>query len=89
MNVPQMVFGRVVLVGEAAFVLRPRTAAAAAKAAADGMVLGEALRDRDDDFAEKLRRFETQQLQMGRHLRDYGVRAGNQSQFPHGQSKLC
>ena len=41
----------------------------------------QALSDRDDDFAEKLRRFETQQLQMGRHLRDYGVRAGNQSQF--------
>jgi 2-polyprenyl-6-methoxyphenol hydroxylase-like FAD-dependent oxidoreductase len=77
-----MVFGRVVLVGEAAFVLRPHTAAAAAKAAADGMVLGEALRTRDGDFAEKLRRFETQQLQMGLHLRDYGIRAGNQSQFP-------
>jgi 2-polyprenyl-6-methoxyphenol hydroxylase-like FAD-dependent oxidoreductase len=82
--VPQMVFGRVVLVGEAAFVLRPHTAAAAAKAAADGMVLGEALRDGDDDLAEKLRRVETPQLQMGLHLRDYGVRAGNQSQFPHG-----
>jgi 2-polyprenyl-6-methoxyphenol hydroxylase-like FAD-dependent oxidoreductase len=80
--VPQMVFGRVVLVGEAAFVLRPHTAAAAAKAAADGMVLGEALRDRDNDFAEQLRRFETKQLQMGLHLRDYGIRAGNQSQFP-------
>ena len=48
----------------------------------------QALSDRDDDFAEKLRRFETQQLQMGRHLRDYGVRAGNQSQFPHGQPQL-
>src|SRR5258706_1583432 len=40
--VPHMVFGRSVLVGEAAFVVCPHTAAAAAKAAAHGMVLGEA-----------------------------------------------
>jgi 2-polyprenyl-6-methoxyphenol hydroxylase-like FAD-dependent oxidoreductase len=82
--VPQMVFGRVVLVGESAFVLRPHTAAAAAKAAADGLVLGEALRDGDKDLAEHLLRFEALQMQMGLHLRNYGMRAGNQSQFPHG-----
>jgi 2-polyprenyl-6-methoxyphenol hydroxylase-like FAD-dependent oxidoreductase len=55
----------VVLVGESAFVLRPHTAAAAAKAAADGMALGEALREGDDNLAENLRRFETPQMQMG------------------------
>src|SRR5450432_2766140 len=43
-----MDFGRIVLVGEAAFVLHPHTAAAVAKAASDGMVLGEALRDGHD-----------------------------------------
>src|SRR6266699_2878402 len=80
--VPQMVFGRTVLVGEAAFVVRPHTAAAAAKAAADGMVLGEALRDGDDNFTENLQRFEAPQMQMGLHLRNYGIRAGNHSQFP-------
>src|SRR5882724_10458486 len=80
--VPQMVFGRTVLVGEAAFVLRPHTAAAAAKAAADGMVLGQALRDGNDNFTENLQRFEAPQMQMGLHLRNYGIRAGNQSQFP-------
>jgi 2-polyprenyl-6-methoxyphenol hydroxylase-like FAD-dependent oxidoreductase len=83
--VPQMVFGRVVLAGESAFVLRPHTAAAAAKAAADGLALGEALREGDDDFAENLRRFETSQMKMGLGLRNYGMRAGDQSQFPHGQ----
>jgi len=80
--VPKMVFGRTVLVGEAAFVVRPHTAAAAAKAASDGMVLGEALRDGDDNFTENLQRFEASQMQMGLHLRNYGIRAGNQSQFP-------
>ena len=81
----QMVFGRSVLVGEAAFVLRPHTAAAAAKAAADGMMLSQAVRH-GDDLAENLRHFETSQLQMGVRLRDYGIHAGNQSQFPGGCS---
>jgi 2-polyprenyl-6-methoxyphenol hydroxylase-like FAD-dependent oxidoreductase len=79
--VSQMVFGRAVLVGEAAFVVRPHTAAAAAKAAADGMMLGQALHDGVNNLAENLRCFETPQMQMGRNLRDYGIRAGNQSQF--------
>lgn len=79
--VPCMVFDRAVVVGEAAFVVRPHTAAAAGKAAADGMGLGEALRDGDDRLAEDLRRFESPQMKMGLHLRDYGIRAGNQSQF--------
>src|SRR6266851_5949995 len=83
--VPQMVFGRAVLVGEAGYALRPHTAAAAAKAASDGMVLGEALRDGDDNFTENLQRFEASQMQMGLHLRNYGIRAGNQSQFPLDQ----
>jgi 2-polyprenyl-6-methoxyphenol hydroxylase-like FAD-dependent oxidoreductase len=83
--VPQMVFERAVIVGEAAFVVRPHTAAAAAKAAADGMALGEALRDGDDNLAEDLRRFESPQMKMGLHLRDYGIRVGDQSQFPREQ----
>ena len=53
---------------KAAFVVRPHTAAAAAKAAADGMALGEALRDGDDNLAEDLRRFESPQMKMGLHL---------------------
>jgi 2-polyprenyl-6-methoxyphenol hydroxylase-like FAD-dependent oxidoreductase len=74
------------LVGEAAFVVRPHTAAAAAKAAADGMMLGQALRDGDDKLVENLRRFEAPQMQMGRNLRHSGIRAGNQSQFPGGMT---
>jgi 2-polyprenyl-6-methoxyphenol hydroxylase-like FAD-dependent oxidoreductase len=80
--VPQMAFDRVVLVGESAFVLRPHTAASAAKAAADGMALGKALGDGDDNLSENLRRFETPQMEMGIRLRNYGMRVGNQSQFP-------
>jgi hypothetical protein len=46
------------------------------------MALGEALRGGDDRLAEDLRRFELPQMKMGVHLRDYGIRAGNRSQFP-------
>jgi 2-polyprenyl-6-methoxyphenol hydroxylase-like FAD-dependent oxidoreductase len=63
--VPEMVFGRVELVGESAFVLRSKTAAAAAKTAADGMVLGEASCEDHGNLEENLRRFETTQMQMG------------------------
>src|SRR5712664_120687 len=80
--VPQMVFGRTVLVGEAAFMLRPHTATAAAKATTDGMVLGEALRNKNDNFTESLQRFGAPQMEMELNLRNYGIRAGNQSQFP-------
>src|SRR5271169_5702084 len=38
--VPQTVFGRVMLLGDAAFVVRPHTAGATAKAAYDSRVLG-------------------------------------------------
>jgi 2-polyprenyl-6-methoxyphenol hydroxylase-like FAD-dependent oxidoreductase len=38
--VPQTVFGRVMLLGDAAFVVRPHTAGATAKAAHDAWVLG-------------------------------------------------
>ena len=54
---------------------------------ADGMMLGQALRDGDGNLAKNLRHFETPQMQMGLHLRDYGIRAGNQSQFPNGKSE--
>ena len=39
--VPRMAFGRVCLVGDAAFVVRPHTAAATAKAAADAATLAD------------------------------------------------
>jgi len=81
--VPQMVFGRTVLVGDSAFVVRPHPAAAAAKAAADGMMLGQVLRDGNNNLPENLRRFEAPQMEMGRNLRDYGIRVGNHSQFPN------
>ena len=49
-EVPRMAFGRVCLLGDAAFVVRPHAAAGTAKAAADAWALADALA-RDGDVA--------------------------------------
>lgn len=77
---PGMVFGRVCLIGDAAFVVRPHTAAAAAKAAGDAMALARALRGADSDFERGLSAWERQQTAVGRRLVDYGVMLGERSQ---------
>ena len=50
-------------------------------------MLSHALRDGNNDLAENMRRFETPQMEMGRNLRDYGIRASNQSLFPDALSR--
>jgi thioredoxin reductase (NADPH) len=70
--VPRMVFGRVCLLGDAAFVVRPHTAGAAAKAARDATVLADALRRADDpDLA--LQTYEKAQLEFGLAMTRYGI----------------
>ena len=79
-----MVHGRVCLVGDAAFVVRPHTAAAAAKAASDAMTLARALRAADGDIDRGLVEWERQQTALGRRLMDYGVRLGERSRHRPG-----
>ena len=74
--VPRTVFGRVCLVGDAAFVVRPHTAGAAAKAAFDATGLAAALKRAGPDTEAGLRAFEERQLEYGRRLSDYGVALG-------------
>ena len=76
---PAMVFGRVCLLGDAAFVVRPHTAAAAAKAAADASALARALRSTAPDIDRGLSLWGRQQSMMGRQLVDYGVMLGERS----------
>lgn len=77
---PGMVFGRACLIGDAAFVVRPHTAAAAAKAAGDAMALARALRGAERDIDRGLSNWERQQTAVGRQLVDYGVMLGERSQ---------
>jgi 2,6-dihydroxypyridine 3-monooxygenase len=67
-EVPRMAFGRVCLVGDAAFSVRPHAAAATAKGADDVWALSDALRRTDGDVAEALQVWEPAQLELGRAL---------------------
>jgi 2,6-dihydroxypyridine 3-monooxygenase len=78
LEVPRMAFGRVCLIGDAAFTARPHAAAGTAKAAEDGWTLTQSLTTRDVDVVEALRHWEVGQLALGRQLvarsRDAGER---------------
>jgi 2-polyprenyl-6-methoxyphenol hydroxylase-like FAD-dependent oxidoreductase len=75
--VPRMVFGRVLLLGDAAFVPRPHTAGGAGKAAANALALAQALQRTDRPIDARLREWETLQLRAGRTLVDWGRRLGD------------
>jgi 2-polyprenyl-6-methoxyphenol hydroxylase-like FAD-dependent oxidoreductase len=64
---PRVAFGRVAVIGDAAFVARPHVAAGVSKAAEDALALAQAL-DAGDDVAEALRRFEAQRLPVNRRI---------------------
>ena len=75
-----MAFGRVCLLGDAAFGLRPHVAAGAAKAAADAWALRDALMASDDDVGAALALWEPQQLALGRHAMAQSRSMGERSQ---------
>jgi 2-polyprenyl-6-methoxyphenol hydroxylase-like FAD-dependent oxidoreductase len=62
---PQIVFGRVALAGDAAFVARPHAGAGTTKAALDAACLADSLRDNGNDLAAGLQRYERMQLPFG------------------------
>jgi 2-polyprenyl-6-methoxyphenol hydroxylase-like FAD-dependent oxidoreductase len=70
------VFGRVCLLGDAAFVVRPHTAGATAKAAHDAATLARALKWAGRNVDAGLSSFEETQIGFGRKLVDYGVAIG-------------
>jgi len=74
---PRLAFGRVAILGDAAFVARPHVGAGVSKAADDAAALAAAL-DAEEDVAAALRRFEAERLPAGdriieraRHLGAY------------------
>lgn len=75
-RVPRMVFGREVLLGDAAFVVRPHTAGATAKASRDALVLAAALKRARQNVDAGLGAFEQTQLEYGRQMSDYGIALG-------------
>jgi 2,6-dihydroxypyridine 3-monooxygenase len=77
--VPAMAFGRVCLLGDAAFAARPHAAAGTAKAAENAWKLSEALEEAAD-VPEALAAWEPAQLELGRQLVDRSRRIGERYQ---------
>lgn len=76
LTVPSMVDGRVCLLGDAAFVARPHTAAGTSKAVGDGAALGDAVGAATTVDAA-LSEWETDRLPYGRRLVERGRRMGD------------
>lgn len=76
LNVPRMVFGRVLLTGDAAFVPRPHTAGSTAKAARNALALAQAIED-IGDIDKALLAWQRLQLAEGKRMGDWGVSMGN------------
>jgi 2-polyprenyl-6-methoxyphenol hydroxylase-like FAD-dependent oxidoreductase len=66
METPRMAFGRVAIIGDAAFVARPHVGAGVSKAADDGAVLADALDG--SDVVSALQQFEAARLPVGRRI---------------------
>ncbi len=76
--VPRMVFGRAVLLGDAAFVPRPHTAGSTAKAAADAAGLAQALEGvRGDAVDAALAGWQAKRLREGAAMTAWGRAAGD------------
>jgi 2-polyprenyl-6-methoxyphenol hydroxylase-like FAD-dependent oxidoreductase len=67
LETPRMAFGRVAILGDAAFVARPHVAAGVSKAADDAMALVRALQE-SGDVEAALQRFEAARLPVGRRI---------------------
>jgi 2-polyprenyl-6-methoxyphenol hydroxylase-like FAD-dependent oxidoreductase len=81
LSVPKMYVGRAALIGDAAFIPRPHTAASTSKAASNAIALGEALQHHSDDVEAALAAWEPSQLYLGQRLEAHGQALGNRSQF--------
>jgi 2,6-dihydroxypyridine 3-monooxygenase len=80
-EVPRMAFGRICLIGDAAFALRPHIAAGTAKAAADAWALADALATTGGAVEPALAMWERSQLEIGRRALGRARRNGTRSQF--------
>ncbi|TCL05803.1 FAD-dependent monooxygenase [Sodalis ligni] len=76
-----MVKDRVLLLGDAASIPRPHTAASTSKAAANALALRQAFLTHPTDIAAALRRWEPGQRHLGKYLRETGMSMGNRLMF--------
>ena len=72
-----MVAGRVVIIGDAAAIPRPHTAASSSKAAANALALADELQATPGDIPAALARWEPDQVALGKYLRRQGSQTGD------------
>lgn len=77
LSVPKMAFDCVCLLGDAAFVPRPHTAASTAKAAEDAMKLAKFLQIHQGNILKALTAWEKPQLEVGYYLQSLGIHLGS------------
>ena len=80
----RLVFGRVALIGDAAFIARPHVGGGITKAAIDAQTLAQALAAQPDNIDQALSAFETQALHFGKGVVD---RARGLGAYLEGQHK--
>lgn len=88
LGVPQMAFDRVALIGDAAFIPRPHTAASTSKAAANALALVDALVEHHHNVPKALSAWETDELVLGMRLWKSGQDLGERSQFTYGTGRF-
>ena len=82
LSVPRMAFGRVCILGDAAFVPRPHTAAGLSKAATNAVALANSIANSSNvDVVKALKRWEPHQIELGNNLKYLEISLGNRSQF--------
>lgn len=81
MSVHRVAFGRVCLLGDAAFVVRPHTAAGTYKASVAAITLSQAIQESKGNLMLALSEWEPIQIQLGQRLDYQGRMAGDSSQF--------
>jgi 2-polyprenyl-6-methoxyphenol hydroxylase-like FAD-dependent oxidoreductase len=84
---PQIVFGRVALLGDAAFVARPHVGTGVTKAALDAKSLAEALAASHGDLAAGLKRYDSDRRRFGNWLVARGRRIGDHVEAQLRQSE--
>ncbi len=91
---PAIVFGRVALLGDAAFVARPHVATGVMKAALDAQALADALAASGDDIDAALARYERARREYGQSLVARGRHIGAQLEAhfatgPESDARVC
>lgn len=79
--VDRMVKGRVILLGDAAAIPRPHTAASTSKAAGNALALKQALALFPEDIGRALAAWEREEVYRGKYLRKMGISIGNRLLF--------